>query len=68
MRRAYQKDLKRRPCWEGQKGGISGRNPDIKTFINHKVIIDYRDSQIPFPERQVKQQQRVYKKLLKMDR
>ncbi len=38
----------------------------LRGHNNYKVIIDYRDSQIPFLERQFKQRQRVYKKLLKM--
>ena len=40
----------------------------LRGHNNHKVIIDYRDSQIPFLERQFKQRQRVYKKFLKMGR
>lgn len=35
----------------------------LRGHNNHKVIIDYRDSQIPFLERQFKQRQRYYKRI-----
>ena len=40
----------------------------LRGHNNHKVIVDYRDSQIPFLERQFKQRQRIYKKFLKISR
>ena len=40
----------------------------LRGHNNHKVIIDYRDNQIPFLERQFKQGQRVYKKVLKISK
>lgn len=39
----------------------------LRGHNNHKVIIDYRDSQIPFLERQFKQRQRYYKKIQRMN-
>lgn len=36
----------------------------LRGYNNHKVIIDYRDSQIPFLEKQFKKRRRCYKKLL----
>ena len=48
--------------FEGKLIQYTGR---LRGQNNHKVIIDYRDSQIQFLERQFKQRERVYKKLLK---
>ena len=54
------------PCGFLNQGKLIQYIGRLRGYNNHKVIIDYRDSQIPFLERQFKQRQRVYKKLLKM--